>query len=69
MHSTTWGRNVSHSPQLMGTIIGLFTAGSLANMDKYNPKKQVLGHRLRTGVRLLVVWNYGTPPLYYVFLH
>lgn len=53
----------------MGTIIGLFTAGSLANMDKYNPKKQVLGHRLRTGVRLLVVWNYGTPPLYYVFLH
>ncbi|KAF8543372.1 hypothetical protein BDD12DRAFT_821043 [Trichophaea hybrida] len=56
--ATTWGRDVSHSPELMGTIIGLFTAGSLANMDRHNPKKQVLGHVLRAGVRLLIVWPY-----------
>lgn len=57
--ATTWGQDVSHSPEVMGTIIGLFSIGSLANMDIHNPRTEALGNRLHRGVRLLVVWHYG----------
>ncbi|CCX08813.1 Similar to hypothetical protein [Tuber melanosporum Mel28]; acc. no. XP_002836511 [Pyronema omphalodes CBS 100304] len=56
--ATTWGQDVSHSPEVMGTIIGLFSIGSLANMDIHNPRTEALGNRLHRGVRLLVVWHY-----------
>jgi len=48
------GRN----PDMVASVIGLFTVGSLANMDRHNPRVEVDGMRLNVGVRLLVVWHY-----------
>jgi len=46
------------NPDLVASVVGLFTIGSLANMDRHNPRSEVDGMRLNAGVRLLVVWHY-----------
>lgn len=54
--STLWGRevayNFNHSTEHIARVVGGFAAGSIANLDRNNPKEKNQGRRVEIGVRV-----------------
>jgi hypothetical protein len=64
-HSSLWGE-LDKDPNEIALLLAVFTAGSLANMDKYNPRVDVPGWAVHLGTKLDVNWLYGSSFLYSV---
>jgi hypothetical protein len=58
-HSSLWGE-LTRDPDEISLLLSFFTAGSLANMDKYNPRVEAPGWTVHLGTRLDVNWLYGS---------
>lgn len=57
-----WGARADPETEQMATMVGMFAAGSLSSMDRYNSRIQVTGEQIQVGVRLVVTWGYGSYP-------